>query len=91
MENFLLGAGIFWASALMDYFCIGWYLSAEKGQAWFAALYSAMIQSVSLFGVLYAVDARWLIIPNILGHAFGSYVGVKSKSQKEEDRGKREI
>lgn len=75
-------AGVFCLCAFVDILWINWTRSSVAGRALAAAGYSALIQLVGVVSILLVVDDRRLLVANVCGHAFGSYIGVKRTAKE---------
>lgn len=83
MSTLYLAIFIFIVCCTMDILYIEWYRSQHEDREYSAAGYSMMIQVVALLGFLFAVKDPILVIPNILGHGIGSFLGTRWKKVRK--------
>ncbi len=72
-----LGVSVMCLCAAIDILYCVWTSAVHSNRHWVAAATSASIQLVGIGMVLMIIGDRWLLIPNVLGHALGSYIGVR--------------
>lgn len=51
--------------------------SAAKGNAVIAANWSVMIAVIGAISILFYVSNPWLVIPELVGYWFGTYVAIR--------------
>lgn len=71
-----LGVLVFLLALVVDAFFVVWTLASNRRQ-WVRAGVAALgIQVAGWAGLLMAIDERWLVVVNSLGHAAGSALAV---------------
>ena len=78
-ERLCASVVVFVACVVVDVLYVSWTRAAVDAAPWRAAALSAVIQLVALGQILLVIDARWLVVPNVMGHAVGSWVGVRRR------------
>lgn len=64
-----------------DWLSVKHIYASMAGHAWTSALISAAWTGVSALGFVIALKVSlWLLLSDVLGHAVGSYLGVKYRS-----------
>jgi uncharacterized protein YebE (UPF0316 family) len=77
---------VFVACAALDILYVKWTILVHQKAAVRVAIISAIIQIIGMCAVLAIVADRTLLVANVLGHAFGSYIGIRFDwSKKQED------
>lgn len=69
--------GVFLLCAVIEFLYARWAIAVQHQRAALAGLMAGLLQTPVVVGLLTVVMSGWYIIPNILGHAVGSYVTVR--------------
>lgn len=75
-ERIALGVFVWLVCATLDLLAVAWQHQVRDQKALGAALVSGAITLIGVCTYIAIFDRRWLLVPNVLGHMTGAFLGV---------------